>query len=79
MRPFVENNNSISFPLGKGTDRGKDIGKKNNYFRQACFSRVFLYIIWSKMFLDYNKMQNGVFRDEVRRLCFVVLDFQNVI
>jgi hypothetical protein len=33
MRSFVENNNTRIFPLGKGTDRGKDIRKKNNYFR----------------------------------------------
>jgi hypothetical protein len=42
MCPFVENNNAMSFPLGKGTDRGKDIGKKNNYFRQAWFNGVFV-------------------------------------
>ena len=40
MRPFVENNNIIRFPLGKETGRGKDIGKKNNYFRQVCFNRA---------------------------------------
>ena len=42
MCPFVENNNTIGSPLGKGADRGKDIGKKNNYFRQACFNRDFV-------------------------------------
>jgi len=42
MRPFVENNNTISFPSGKGTDRGKDVRKKIYFFRQACFNQVFV-------------------------------------